>query len=112
MQTTDQKFGLEDRTYDFAKNCRMFVGRLSASTANSVDLKQLIRSSGSIAANFIEAIEALSSKDYILRIKICRKEAKESVLWLRLLKANPDLIEEARSLTRIFGSILEKHKPS
>jgi len=80
-------------------------------------MKQLVRSSGSVAANYIEANEALSKKDFAMRIKICRKEAKESGLWLRLLtpedENNPEintLIQESTELTKIFGSIVEKSK--
>ena len=81
--------------------------------------KQLIRSSGSVAANYIEANESLSKKDFYHRIKICRKEAKESKLWLNLcdigdkevLKDKQDtLIQEAFELTKIFGSIVERNK--
>jgi hypothetical protein len=49
------------------------------------DIRQLVRASGSVAANWIEADEALSRKDFLMRIKICRKEAKESRLFLRLV---------------------------
>ena len=81
------------------------------------DGKQLIRSSGSVGANYIEASEALSKKDFLMRIKICRKEAKESRYWLRLVDTNKDnelenerksLEKEATELTHIFGSIVTK----
>lgn len=81
-------------------------------------MKQLIRSSGSQAANYIEANESMSKKDFIYRIKICRKEAKETSLWLRLCFINnqelhnmrQNLIQESIELTKIFGAILEKSK--
>ena len=81
-----------------------------------VNIKQLIRSSGSVGANYIEANEALGKKDFSMRIKICRKEAKESGYWLRLLEGtNPDLkkdqeilLKESMELTKIFSSILAK----
>ncbi len=79
--------------------------------------RQLVRSAGSIGANYREANEALSKKDFIYRIKICRKEAKESKYWLRLSEPRDNqtveqnkLIKEALELTKIFGSILEKCK--
>jgi len=81
--------------------------------------KQLVRASGSQAANYIEANESLSRKDFVHRIKICRKETKESRLWLRLCETGDsrhwqneqvDLIQEAGELTRIFGSIVERSK--
>ena len=103
-------YDLEDRTYNFAAKCREYLRIDSKPKSYSDDARQLIRSSGSVAANYIEANESLSKKDFIMRIKICRKEAKESVLWLRLLKAPEELIGESRELTKIFGAILEKSK--
>jgi len=76
---------LEVRTFEFAKNVRKFVKKLPKTLSNFEDAKQLIKSSGSIGANYIEAIEGLSDKDYLYRIKVCRKEAKESCFWLRLI---------------------------
>jgi len=85
--------------------------------ASIEDGKQLIRSSGSVGSNYIEANESLSKKDFIMRIKICRKEAKESRYWLRLLETNDkqeqektrkNLINEATELMNIFGAILQK----
>ena len=83
------------------------------------DGKQLIRSSGSVGANYIEANESLSKKDFIMRIKICRKESKETEYWLQLIDVNSHselenerkgLIKEVGELRKIFGSILEKSK--
>ena len=91
--------------------------KLPKTIGNFEDGKQLIRSSGSVPANYIEANESLSKKDFIMRIKICRKEAKESELWLKLCEVPDDLkneltalIQEATELRKIFGSILEKSK--
>ena len=78
-------YDLEDRTLTFAKKVRAFVRKLSKTIANIEDGKQLIKASGSIGSNYIEANEALSKKDFVMRIKICRKEAKESRYWLRLI---------------------------
>ena len=102
---------------EFAKKVRALVKKLPKGTANFEDGKQVIRSSGSVGANYIEANETLSKKDFIMRIKICRKEAKESGYWLRLVdtsnKAEMEeersyLINEATELMKIFGSILQK----
>jgi len=110
-------YDLEDRTFKFAKNVRMLVKNIGKSIANIEDGKQIIRSSGSVGANYIEANESLSKKDFILRIKICRKEAKESKYWLKLIdtksdqnleQKRTDLIQEANELTSIFGAILRK----
>jgi len=110
-------YDLEDRTLNFAKKVRTLVKKLSKTTANMEDGKQLIKASGSIGANYIEANEALSKKDFIVRIKICRKEAKEGRYWLWLIDTcndpeqeneQKDLENEATELMNIFGSILRK----
>ncbi|MHC5061930.1 MAG: four helix bundle protein [Planctomycetota bacterium] len=112
-----KRYDLEDRTLEFARRARIFVARLKNTAANIEDRKQLIRSSGSVGANYIEANEALSKKDFLMRIKICRKEAKESRYWLRLVDTgNKNELEQERNalegeacqLTHIFGSIVTK----
>jgi four helix bundle protein len=108
---------LEDRTFRFAESVRAFVKQLPRTISNSEDVRQLVRASGSVAANWIEADEALSKKDFLMRVKICRKEAKESRLFLRLIDAGlakasvavrDHLAAEARELTLIFSSIVSK----
>jgi four helix bundle protein len=110
-------YDLEDRTFEFAKAVRAFVRRLKQDISNIEDSKQVVRSSGSVGANYIEANEALSKKDFVMRIKICRKEAKESRYWLRLIEAFENeglgaervtLAGEAQELMNIFGAILKK----
>ena len=95
------------------------VKQLPKTVGNIEDGKQLVRSSGSVHANHIEANESLSKRDYYHRVKICRKEAKESRSWLRLVdtghtenldKERSDLVQEATELMRIFGAIIEKGK--
>ena len=66
-----KQYDLEERTLTFAKNVRAFVKKLPKTMANIEDNKQLIKASGSIGANYIEANEALSKKDFVMRIKIC-----------------------------------------
>lgn len=77
-------YALDERTYQFSKLVTIFCRKLPKTISNIEYSKQLIRSSGSTGANYIEANEALSRKDFKMRIKICRKEAKESAYWLRL----------------------------
>jgi len=112
-----KRYDLEERTLKFSIEVRAFVKRLPKTLANVEDGRQLIKSSGSVGANYIEANEALSKKDFLMRIKICRKESKESQYWLRLVDSNSDpslegvrvnLIREAGELTNIFGAILKK----
>jgi four helix bundle protein len=107
---------LEERTFRFAQEIRGFVKGLPRTMGNTEDVRQLIRASGSVAANWIEANEALSKKDFLLRAKICRKEAKESRLFLRLIETNPATTEkaqklaaEARELMLIFSTIISKN---
>lgn len=71
-------YDLEERTYLFAKDVRMFIKTLPYSIANKEDSKQVVRSSGSVGANYREANESLSKEDFVLRVKISRKEAKEA----------------------------------
>ncbi len=112
-----KQYDLEDRTLDFSKRSRAFVALLPKSIANIEDGKQLIRSSGSVGANYIEANESFSKKDFLMRSKICRKEAKESRYWLRLIDLSAAvnmeeergfLIQESTELVSIFGSIIRK----
>ena len=114
-----KQYNLENRTFEFAKRVRKFVKKLPRTISNIEDGKQAVRSSGSIGANYIEANESLSKKDFVMRIKICRKEAKETCYWLKLVDVNNILnlenenkllISEATELMKIFGAILEKCK--
>lgn len=113
-------YDLEERTAQFAENCRDFVKKLPKTVSNFEYGKQLIRSSGSQAANYIEANETLGNKDFMMRVRICRKETKETCLWLRLCDTgdNLELTEEKKSLRaegielrKIFTAILEKSRP-
>jgi four helix bundle protein len=113
------RYDLEERTFLFAKEVAMFCRDLPTSTSNTQYVKQLLRSSGSIGANYVEANEALGKKDLVLRMRIARKEAKESAYWLRLIaETNNDFARERASilrteaieLKRIFSSIVNKLK--
>lgn len=106
---------LYERLLRFAKDCQELVFSLPKNTWNYEYTSQLIRSSASPGANYIEAIEASSPKDFTYRLKICRKESKESVHWLILIKnanlnilivqnKSEKLISEAREFIKIFAS--------
>jgi four helix bundle protein len=119
IQNSKPVYDLEERTFQFAKNVRYFVKTLPKTIANIEDGKQVVKASGSVGGNYIEANESLSKKDFVMRIKICRKEAKESAYWLRLIDETNDLtnaeeaqrlMQEANELKKIFSSILEKSK--
>jgi four helix bundle protein len=108
-------YDLEERTAVFAEQSRAFVKRLERTMANVEDARQFIRASGSIGANYIEANEAIGKRDFVMKIKICCREAKESCYWLRLLDVDgaleqerQQLSSEAKELMNIFGAILRK----
>ena len=112
----NKKYDLEDSTYKFAKRVRDFFKKIKKTTTSIEDGKQLVRASGSVGANYIEANESLGKKDFVMKIKICRKEAKESRYWLRLLEASDGneendrqaLMKEATELMMIFSAIMRK----
>jgi four helix bundle protein len=113
----DARRDLEDRTYEFARRVRAFVRTLPRTVCNCEDVKQLVRASGSVGANYIEANESLSKKDLVMRLKIARKEAKESRYWLRLIytgdraeldRARDELVQESTELMNILGAIVRR----
>jgi four helix bundle protein len=110
-------YDLEERTFLFAQDVRGFVKTLPRIISNYEDIKQLVRSAGSVGANYIEANDALSAKDRVMRIKIARKEAKETRYWLRLvdvganqtvIDARAALVQEVVELMNILAAILRK----
>jgi len=113
-----KQYDLEERTLKFLKDVIRLCKNLPKNTVNIELVKQLIRAVGSVGANYREANESISKKDLNFRIRISRKEAKESHYWLQgLLEANLNfekeiepLIQEALELARIFTSIMNKTK--
>ncbi len=117
MDPAQKTYDLEERTFEFARDVRRFVKLLPRTVCNMEDVKQLVRSSGSVGANYIEVNESLGRKDLAMHVKISRKEAKESRYWLRLLDTGGDanldkqrerLIDESTELMKIFATILKK----
>jgi len=116
--SNSKPYDLGERTLQFAKNVIEFTKTLPKTPANVENTRQLIRSSGSVGSNYIEANESLGKKDFIMRIRICRKESKESAYWLRLIECNNKkceqnrrlLIDEAMQFVKIFNTIIEKSK--
>lgn len=107
------KYDLEERTARFAENVVAFVRTLPQDSINRRPIEQVVGSTGSTAANYCEASEAESKKDFIHKIGLCKKEARETGLWLRLLaKAHPEraaeiriLWQESHELLLIFSKI-------
>ena len=119
IQNNKPVFDLEERTFQFAEAVRLFVKTLPKTISNIEDAKQTVKASGSVSSNYREANESLSKKDFLMRMKISRKEAKESAYWLRLIHETnnlnntsdaQNLIQEANELKKIFSSIIEKSK--
>lgn len=115
---SDKKYDLEERTFQFARQVAVVSKKLVRTLSNAVYVKQLLRSSSSVGANYVEANESLGKKDFLMHVRICRKEAKESRYWLRLVvetntEAPPEvqaLHNEATELLKIFSAIIEKSK--
>ncbi len=110
-------YDLEERSFNFANRVNHYVNNLSRTISNIENGKQLVRSAGSVGANYIEANESLGRKDFMMKIKISKKESKESRFWLKLTRPTAefeneklDLIRESTELMKIFGAILEKYR--
>ncbi len=113
----ERKYDLEERTERFSLRVRDFCRQVKADIINKVYVVQLIRSAGSVAANYLEANDKLGHKDLRFKIKISKKEAKESKLWLKhiltydvreLEDERSSLLQEADELMKIFAAILRK----
>ena len=111
------KYDLEERTAVFAERVRDFCLKLPRNTINAEYVSQLIRAGSSPGANYIEANESIGDKDFKMKIKTCRREAKESAYWLRLDITDYSseienerfgLRQEAKELVLIFSAILKK----
>ena len=112
-----KKYDLEERTERFSIRIRDFCLLLKKDTINIEYIRQLVRSAASVAGNYLEANENIGEGDLKFRIKVCRKESKESALWLKHVLTYNDaaveserkqLIQEAIELENIFGAILKK----
>ncbi len=109
---------LEERTLEFSKKIIPHGKRIKKDVVNSEIIKQVIRSDCSIGANYIEANEALSKKDRSHRLRISRKEAKETGYWLDILKETSvenieevsALQDETRELRNILSAVIDKTK--
>ena len=108
---------LEERCHQFGKIVRGYCRKLNKDLANIEDIKQLVKSSGSVGANYIEANENVGKGDLKYRIKLCRKESKESMHFLGLTELfgneileteRIELINEATQLRKIFSSMIKK----
>ena len=117
IQQTEKPYDLEERTFQFALSVRLFFKHQKWDPVSWSDVTQVLRSSGSVAANFVEANESISLDDNLYRLRLCRKEAKESSLWFRLIaETNPtnseqtetfrQLTQESSELVKILHTII------
>ena len=106
-------YDLEDRTKKFSKEIVCFLRSVNLGSYNQNIISQLIRSATSVGANYHEANGAISTRDFFNKIAICRKEARETEYWIRLLKETNYLTEkqsqsiltDCEELLKIIGSI-------
>lgn len=120
METDSKPYDLEERSFQFALSVRSCIGRNRWSRCQWSDVDQVLRSSGSVAANYIEANNAVSTPDFLHKVAISKKEVAESRLWLRLLGETSDsedikatlrdLHREADELTRILATIFKNSR--
>lgn len=116
--TNSKQYNLEERTLEFGKRIIHLAKALPRNTINLSLTNQIIRSGTSVGANYREANETETKKDFQFRIRICRKEAKETIYWLKLIiEANPELekriellLQESEEFVKIFAAILKKIK--
>ena len=108
-------YDLEERTLQYTKDVISLVSKATKNLSNIEIAKQLIRSSGSVGANYIEANESLGKKDFVMHARIARKEAKENRYWLQLMECNEclqplrdQLTQESTELLKILSKIIEK----
>ena len=113
-----KRYDLEERTLEFGKRIIRLAKTLPKNTINFNLIDQAIRSGTSMGANYREANETETKKDFLFRARICRKEGKETIYWLNLIiEANPEfaerikpLLQETLELVKIFAAIIEKSK--
>lgn len=112
----ERQFDLESRTMNFAKGCIDTCTQASKNAINAQLVGQLVRAAGSVGANYREANDSITKRDFYYRTGICRREAKEAKYWLELLQhsntgiadSTATLIDEALQLARIFAAINKK----
>lgn len=114
MNEEKKKFDLEERTGRFGECVIDFCGKIKQDAVTRPLISQIVRSATSIGANYMEAEGASSKKDFKNKIHICKKEAQETVHWLRMFEKAlitqkeplQSLRKEAAELTLIFGKII------
>lgn len=108
---------LEDRFHDYAKAVRDFCTKVKWNIINQEYIKQVIRSSGSVSANYTEASDDLGKANEKMKLKISRREAKETIKWIDLIlvydnedlkREQNQLIDEGEQIRKILSAIIIK----
>lgn len=118
-QGVGQSFDLHERTAVFGEGVIRFVRRVRLDAVTEPIVRQLVRSATSIGANYCEADQAGSKKEFRYRISVCQRESSETKYWLRMVaEAAPqhredarELWKEADELNRIFATIHRRSAP-
>ena len=113
-----KKFDLEERTSRFSEGIIYLAKKIQENTISKPMISQLIRAGTSVGANYCEADDAVSRKDFIHKIGVCKKEARETKYWLKLVIFSfPELLpeaeklwQEAKELNLIFNTIFHSTK--
>jgi four helix bundle protein len=114
----ERKYDLAERTARFGEEVIRFSKTIKCNAVTIPLIRQLVRSATSIGANYVEADEAGSKKEFRYRISVCKRETREAQYWFRMIvAAAPDMAEQARphwkeanELVLIFGSIHRRSK--
>ena len=109
------KYDIHERIFNFIVRVINFLNKLPKTPTNLVFIGQITRSVTSMGANDQEADGALSSKDFVHKFTIVRKEGKETIFWLRIIgKTNPkfnseanELIKEGNEIVAIVSTIIK-----
>ena len=113
MANDEMKFDLEERTAKFGENVLAFAKKIKQSPINTPLISQLVRAATSVGANYCEADDGVSKRDFRHKIGLCRKESRETKHWLRMIASvneslkpeAKELWKEAKELNLIFAAI-------
>lgn len=116
IQVPNKKYDLRERTAKFGEDIVNFAKKIPDHNVTRPLISQLVRAGTSVGANYCEADDASTKKDFVYKIGICRRESKETKHWLRMvttavsaLKADAEpLLTESQELNLIFSAIINR----
>ena len=118
VNKSEQKYDLEERTAKFGESVISLAKTIPVNLVTTSLIPQLVRSGTAVGANFCEADDAGSRKEFIYRVSLCKREARETKHWLRMIvRAEPtfreaaaQLWQEAKELNLIFSAIHRRNR--